>query len=183
MKSVKAALFIFIGVFVLSGCGTTGSGESGPTDGEGGAGNGYDSGASTTGIDGGETYGAGAYAGNSVFDPANPRGTRVIKFAFDSSEVAAEYLPVVAAHAEYLVANPDKSVVLEAHADERGSREYNIALSEHRGNSVADLMKFQSVSPNQVQVMSYGEEKPLSYGHDELSWEQNRRVEIIYFGE
>lgn len=179
MKQFKAALLLVVGLFVLSGCETLGLGGTTPTtEGTGDSSASSTSGASTMGIGEGEVY-----TGDPLLNPASPLSKRVIHFAFDSSEVAAEYLPVVAAHAEYLAANPDKRVVLEAHADERGSREYNIALSERRGNSVADLMKFQSVSASQVQVMSYGEEKPVSFGHDELSWEQNRRVEISYSGE
>ncbi len=179
MKQLKAALLIFVGLFVLSGCETLGiGGASSATATEEGGGYGNGSGVSTTGIEGGEVY-----TGDPLLNPASLLSKRVIHFAFDSSEVADEHLPVIAAHAAYLAENPSKNVILEAYADERGSREYNVALSEQRGNTVADLMRLQNVSPSQIQVIGYGEEKPVSFGHDELSWEQNRRVEIIYSGE
>lgn len=180
MKQLKVTVLVFLGAFVLSGCETLGLGGSGSaTDGTGsGSNSGDNAGVSTTGIDGGEVY-----SGDPLFNPASPLSKRIIHFAFDSSEVADEYLPIVAAHAAYLVENPNKNIVLEAYADERGSREYNVALSEQRGKTVADLMKLQNVSPSQIQVVGYGEENPVSFGHDELSWEQNRRVEITYSGE
>ena len=71
-------------------------------------------------------------------------------------------------------------ITLEGHGDERGSREYNIALGEQRAKSVAGMMKVQGVSENQLQIVSYGEEKPAAFGSDEESWEKNRRVEIVY---
>jgi peptidoglycan-associated lipoprotein len=182
MKQLKIAVVMFLGAFALSGCETLGLGGSGSaTEGTGSSSTstyGDNPGASTTGIDGGE-----AYSGDPLFNPASPLSKRVIHFAFDSSEVADAYLPIIAAHAAYLADNPSKNVTLEAYADERGSREYNVALSEQRGNTVADLMKLQDVSPSQIQVIGYGEEKPVSFEHDELSWEKNRRVEITYSGE
>jgi peptidoglycan-associated lipoprotein len=181
MKFLKVVLPAFVALFMLSGCETLGLGGSGPSTGiegvEGGNGeNGY--GASTSGIDGAE-----AYTGDPLLNPASLLSTRVIQFAFDSSEVATEFLPVVAAHAEYLAANPGTSVVLEAHADERGSREYNVALSERRGQAVADLLRLQNVAASQIRVMSYGEEQPVNFGHDEQAWSENRRVKISYAGE
>ena len=98
----------------------------------------------------------------------------------DSSEIMPDFLPVIAAHAQYLVANPSQKITLEGNADERGSREYNIALGEQRAKSVASKMKVQGVSENQINVVSYGEEKPAAFGNDETAWEKNRRVEIVY---
>ena len=98
----------------------------------------------------------------------------------DSSEVMPDFIPVIAAHAQYLIANPSQHITLEGNADERGSREYNIALGEQRAKSVASMMKVKGVSENQLQLVSYGEEKPAALGNDESAWEQNRRVEIVY---
>ncbi len=182
MKFFKATLSILVCSIMLSGCETLGIGGSDPTE---EAGDGFGTAAATSGS-GATTQGVGAggvYAGDPLNDPASLLSTRIIYFTFDSSEVAADYLSIVTAHAEYLSANPGKSVVLEGHADERGSREYNIALGERRGLSVANLMKLQGVSASQIQVVSYGEEKPVDFGHDDVSWEKNRRVEIVYSGQ
>ncbi|MDD5274204.1 MAG: OmpA family protein, partial [Methylovulum sp.] len=77
---------------------------------------------------------------------------------------------------------PSQHITLEGHGDERGSREYNIALGEQRAKSVASIMKIQGVSESQISVVSYGEEKPAAFGNDESAWELNRRVEINYQG-
>ena len=98
----------------------------------------------------------------------------------DSSEVLPDFIPVIAAHAQYLIANPSQKLTLEGNGDERGSREYNIALVEQRAKSVAVKMKAQGVSENQLTLVSYGEEKPAAFGSDEAAWEKNRRVEIVY---
>ena len=119
-------------------------------------------------------------SGISPDDPNGPLARRTVYFVYDSSEVQPEYLPVVNTHAGYLAANRGKAVVLEGHADERGSPEYNIALGEQRAQTVAKLMKLQGVADQQMQIVSLGEEKPAVSGHDETAWQQNRRVEIIY---
>ena len=127
--------------------------------------------------------GNGDYAstlGPEFNDPNNPLSKRTIYFMLDSSEVMPDFVPVIAAHAHYLIANPVQRITLEGHGDERGSREYNIALGEQRAKSVAGMMKVQGVSENQLEIVSYGEEKPSAFGSDEAAWEKNRRVEIVY---
>jgi peptidoglycan-associated lipoprotein len=121
----------------------------------------------------------GMNSGTDVDDPNAPK-TKVIYFMLDSSEIQPDYVPIVKAHAQYLVANPSLKIVLEGNTDERGSREYNIALGEQRARSVSNLLTAQGVASNQLQVVSYGEEKPAAIGGDESAWEQNRRVEIVY---
>lgn len=113
-------------------------------------------------------------------DPANPLSKRIIYFDYDSSQVHAEDIPVVNAHAKYMADNAGAKVRLEGHADERGSREYNVALSERRALSVKRLMAFQGMRADQAESVSYGEERPVEFGHNEAAWSQNRRVEIIY---
>lgn len=113
-------------------------------------------------------------------DPQNPLAERVIYFEYDSSNVADEYLDLVAEHGKFLAANPNLKVRLEGHADERGSREYNVGLGDRRAQSVRKLLMFQGVSPDQVATVSYGEEKPLVLGHSDDAWSKNRRVEITY---
>jgi peptidoglycan-associated lipoprotein/tol-pal system protein YbgF len=94
--------------------------------------------------------------------------------------VQPQYLPIIRAHAAYLRSNPTGRVLLEGHADERGSREYNLGLGERRGMSVLDLMRAEGVSASQVEVVSYGEERPVCRQTSEACWERNRRVEIVY---
>ncbi|MEI7839378.1 MAG: peptidoglycan-associated lipoprotein Pal [Methylococcaceae bacterium] len=113
-------------------------------------------------------------------DPNNPLSKRTIYFMLDSSQVQQDFVSVISAHARYLLANPSQHVVLEGNGDERGSREYNIALGEQRSKTVAGMLKAQGVSESQLGIVSYGEEKPVAMGHDESSWELNRRVELAY---
>jgi len=174
IKVVPAVL----AALVLAGC--SGSGTKGdlqpPADVEDrGA-----AGADTAGASGAWSDAASKYAGDPLNDPASLLSKRTIYFAFDSAEVAPEYRDVVAAHAEYLAAHPTTTVTLEGHADERGSREYNIGLGERRAKTVQDLLSAQGVGGSQTQTISYGEERPLNMAHDESAWSQNRRVELVY---
>lgn len=111
---------------------------------------------------------------------SGPLAQRVIYFAYDSDEILPASQPVVVAHAEYLAAQGERRAILEGHADERGTAEYNIALGERRAKSVERLLRLQGVSGDQLRIVSYGEEKPAVSGHEESSWQQNRRVEIVY---
>ncbi len=86
-------------------------------------------------------------------------------------------------HAAYMAQNPNVRVVLEGHADERGSREYNIGLGDRRAQAVRSMLELQGVGAQQISTVSYGEEKPAVDGHDESAWSQNRRVELIYQGQ
>lgn len=105
---------------------------------------------------------------------------RVIYFDFDKSIVRAEYRQVIAAHARYFQTNGNVRVRLEGHADERGTREYNIGLGERRAQAVRQMLLLGGTSAGQVQTVSYGEERPAVRGEDEAAWSQNRRVEIVY---
>jgi peptidoglycan-associated lipoprotein len=104
----------------------------------------------------------------------------IVFFDYDSSEIRPEYVPVVAAHASYLVKYPTARVRLEGHTDERGSREYNIGLGERRGQAVRRALLLQGVAEAQVVTVSYGEERPAVEGSDEAAYAQNRRVELVY---
>jgi peptidoglycan-associated lipoprotein len=110
----------------------------------------------------------------------SPDSVRTIYFEFDRSEVLPEFLPVLQAHGRLLASDPGKKAVLEGHADERGSREYNIALGERRAMSVRRLLLGYGASDSQIETVSYGEERPAMLGHDETAWSKNRRVEIRY---
>lgn len=135
------------------------------------------SGASATGLGAdGSATGSGIGSGGD----GDPLSKRVVYFEYDSSQLTAEAQLIVEAHANYLIANPGLSLVLEGHADERGTREYNLALGEDRAKSVAKLMQAMSVSGGSLRAISYGEERPVALGHDESAWGLNRRVEILY---
>ncbi len=119
---------------------------------------------------------------SSLNDPNSPLSQRVLYFDLDSSQIKDEDREIITVHAEFLAAHSDITVVLEGHADERGSREYNIALGEKRAKAVKQLMTLQGVTENQIQVISFGEERPVALGHDSSAWNLNRRVEILYTG-
>jgi len=153
--------------------------SSGTSTGTGFGSGGSDSSVETMGLSDGSDISSSALSLNDS-SPSNLLNTRVIYFDFDRSKVRAEFNDVIAAHAEYLANNPGAMMKLEGHADERGSREYNIGLGERRGNSVVRHLGIQGASRGQLDVVSYGEERPASMGHDETSWQLNRRVEIIY---
>lgn len=188
MKTVFYKIMIIGFVALLAGCETTPDDE-GLSEDEAA----QDAGATGAGRPGGGEYGAESrgfesgpgyegYPGGELDDPKSPLSKRVIYFMYDSAEISPEYLPIIDAHARYLSSHPEIQVTLEGHADERGSREYNIALGEQRANSVFRKLGIQGVGEGQVSIVSYGEEKPAVSGHDEASWQQNRRVEIRYPG-
>ena len=103
-----------------------------------------------------------------------------VYFDFDKSNVRPDAYEILKAHAAYLSANPSVSVRLEGHADERGTREYNLALGERRGNAASNYLTANGASSSQIQVVSYGEERPVAEANNESAWAQNRRVEIKY---
>ncbi len=121
------------------------------------------------------------YSDARNFDnPESLLSKRVIYFDFDKSEVKAQYRSLVVAHSAYVSSHSSARVTLEGHADERGTREYNLGLGERRGNSVMGLMSAGGARGNQQDVVSYGEERPVCRVSDEDCWAQNRRVEIVY---
>jgi peptidoglycan-associated lipoprotein len=125
-------------------------------------------------------------AGATVDDTATggPTGEllskRVVYFDFDRADIRADSQAVVSAHAAYLAKNPSQMVRLEGHADERGSREYNIGLGERRGQAVRRALLLSGVAEAQLSTVSYGEERPAVAGSDEQAYSLNRRVEIVY---
>jgi peptidoglycan-associated lipoprotein len=107
-------------------------------------------------------------------------GQITIYFDYDSSEIRSDFTQMIQAHARQLSANPTMRVRLEGHADDRGSREYNIALGERRAQAVRQALQLQGASSSQISTVSYGEERPVALGHDDSSWAKNRRVELVY---
>ncbi|MDX1457677.1 MAG: peptidoglycan-associated lipoprotein Pal [Marinobacter sp.] len=108
------------------------------------------------------------------------RNITTFYFDFDTSEIKPAAREVLIAHARYLAANPGQQVRLEGHADERGTKEYNLALGERRANAVQRFLVVNGASRGQLETVSYGEEKPAEMGSSESSWAQNRRVELIF---
>ena len=113
-------------------------------------------------------------------DPSNPLYHRTIYFDYDSAEIKPQYLDVLRTHSAYLGTTPGQRVTLEGNTDERGTREYNLALGDQRAESVRKLMLAEGVSPGQMATLSYGEEKPAEPGHSENAWRLSRRVTIQY---
>lgn len=120
----------------------------------------------------------------SEIDPNSIAGQapleRVIYFDYDQAELRPEFLDIVAQHGRFLAQNPAGRVRLEGHTDERGTREYNIALGEARAKTIARMLQLQGVSSAQTRTVSYGEELPVDDAHNNDAWAKNRRVNIIY---
>lgn len=106
--------------------------------------------------------------------------TRVFYFDYDSNQVREEYYSIVRAHALNLIENPSVHVRVEGHTDERGSREYNIALGERRAQAILNVLLMEGANRNQISLVSYGSEKPAVPGYDESAWQYNRRAVIVY---
>ena len=137
------------------------------------------SGTTTSGISGTAT-GTGM---NPLKDPNNVLSKRSVYFEFDSFVVEDKYKAQIEAHSKYLIGNKSAKVTLQGHTDERGSREYNIALGQKRAEAVKRVMVLMGAQDVIIETVSYGKEKPKREGHDEAAWAENRRVDIVYFGE
>ena len=131
--------------------------------------------ANTSGVGSGS-----GFQGHPLDNPNSELARRTVYFAYDSPTVLGPDRVIVEAHARYLASNPGAAVTLEGHADERGSREYNVGLGERRASSVRQMISILGAAAQQIRMVSYGEERPAVEGHDESVWSQNRRVEIVY---
>lgn len=121
-----------------------------------------------------------AVSGNPLKDPSNILSKRSVYFELDSNVVKEEFKPVVAAHARYLQQNRAAKMTVQGNADERGSREYNLALGQRRADAVKQAMMLLGAQSDQIETVSFGEEKPKATGHDEASWYENRRADLVY---
>ena len=160
IKALKQGLSLVFVMAVLAGCASTS--ETDPSD--------------VPAVDEGST----GTAENTQLNEPEPTDVTldtVFYFDFDQSLLRPEARAALTAHAERLKANPSP-IRLEGHADERGTREYNMALGERRANAVRDYLVAQGVSPSQIETVSYGEEYPATVGSYESAWGQNRRVEL-----
>lgn len=113
-------------------------------------------------------------------DPNSPLAKRSIFFDFDSYTVSDQYQSLLQAHAQYLKSHPERHVLLQGNTDERGTSEYNLALGQRRAEAVRRALSLMGVPDSQMEAVSLGKEKPVALGHDEASWAQNRRVDIVY---
>jgi peptidoglycan-associated lipoprotein len=183
-KWIIAAL---VAAFVVAGCKSTDTQEAAPVE-EGASATAPAGarGATTSGVGTGGVTGTnvGPAAGSATVPPRTGAYLqRVVLFDFDSFVVKDEYRSTVEAHAKFLQANKSARITLQGHADERGSREYNIALGQKRADAVKKVMQLYGAAEAQIETVSFGKEKPRAEGHDETAWAQNRRVEIVYVGE
>lgn len=190
MKYIQLVLVLVMTVW-LSACTTTGDLQDGTDvgvediDGQTTTGYGDDN------LNGEDIYGdtttvvAGdgdSYTDDMLSDPNSPLSNRVIYFELNSNVVRAEDEATLDAHAAYLATHPNVTIRLEGHTDERGSREYNLALGERRAQAVRQILMVQGAAMGQFQATSFGEERPALEGASESAWQQNRRVEIFYVG-
>lgn len=119
-------------------------------------------------------------AGDAL-DAAGPTAAeRIVYFDYDSTVIRPEFRTLLDAHARYLVRHTDRRLRVGGHSDERGGREYNLALGQERAEAVRRALQLLGVSAAQVEAVSFGEEKPVAEGHDEESWAKNRRAELAY---
>lgn len=158
---------------VVVGCASTGGTGDG-ADGMGGSGM---DGANTSGIDGSGAGGAMALDSEMVAELMN---NSVIYFGYDSANLDSGSLDLAQRHGAYIANNPGTKVRLEGHADERGTREYNLGLGERRAVSVQNVLMVQGVTSDQLSIVSFGEERPANSDSSDAAYAENRRVEIIY---
>ena len=194
LRNTSAGLLVIL-AFALAACETTGSSSGQEPSAE----QGVDAG--TPGGRGGATAagtGTGATPSGTMINPAGPPaarepgkgasgewlggplGTLVIYFDYDRSAIRAEYGEILQAHGAWLAANGNRTVLLEGHADERGTPEYNLALGSRRANAVAQALTALGAGSAQLSAVSFGEERPASEGANEIAWSKNRRVELVY---
>lgn len=187
IDSVKQkAVVLILSMAVMAGCSSTatqpgqGSSEVAPTDQNGGAqvysGNGAGGVSSSTSTEGQSAQ----QQQTKQQQEAALRQVRTFYFDFDTAEIKPEARDALMAHAAYLAANPSAKVQLQGYTDERGSKEYNLALGERRGNAVKQFLVLNGASADQISVISYGEENPADPGHNDAAWAKNRRVVLIY---
>jgi len=126
----------------------------------------------------------GSVSGNPLTDPTSPLSKRSVYFDFDSNAVKDEYRGLVQAHSRYMTTDKrDSRIRIEGNCDERGSREYNLALGQRRADAVKQMMQILGAKADQIETVSFGEENPRCNEAAESCWAQNRRGDIVYQGE
>ncbi len=170
LKKLAHIMLLSGSILLLGACSTTGHGNNG----DGTTAMNDQSGAMSSGAGQDGSYGDNGGRGSHQL-----ASKRTYYFDFDKSDIRAEDKPAILANADYLVAHPNVKIIMEGHTDPRGSREYNVALGEHRANSVYEVLKSRGVNPDQVRVVSYGAERLALPGHDEHDYQLDRRAIIV----
>lgn len=116
-------------------------------------------------------------------DPKSILSKRSVFFDFDQYVIKDEFRPLIEAHTRFLIANPKMKMMVQGNADERGSREYNLALGQKRADAVKKSLTLIGAKEGQIESVSLGEERPRNPGHDEAAWAENRRGDMLYNGE
>jgi peptidoglycan-associated lipoprotein len=184
MRKWNNWIMVGLAVLALAGCQSTGTQNAAPVEEAKPETTAPSTGATTSGTTGQPI--TGTPSGGTVDprkDPNNILSKRSVYFDYDQFVIKDEYRGVIEAHAKYLQNNRGTRMALQGNTDERGTREYNIALGQKRADSVKKLMILLGASEAQIETVSFGKEKPRREGHDETSWAENRRVDIIYVGE
>jgi peptidoglycan-associated lipoprotein len=158
---------------IIVGCASSGGTDDGSAGGAGGAGDG----SSTSGVNGDGVGGATTLDAEML---AELKSSNIIYFGYDSANLDSASLELAQQHGAYIANNPDVVARLEGHADERGTREYNLGLGERRSVSVQNVLSVQGVAPEQLNIISFGEERPVNLASDDAAYAENRRVEIVY---
>ena len=182
-QTVHMLLMSALFASLLAACSTTPTPDSGAPveDRNVGAGT---SGAATSGTTTGNVAGtATGSQSNRLRDPNSILSKRSVYFEFDSYAVRDDYKPLIDAHAHYLQGDKGGRMTIQGNTDERGSREYNIALGQRRADAVKKMMMLLGATDSQIETVSFGKEKPRNAGHDEGSWTENRRDDFVYRGE
>jgi len=175
-KGLNSVLLLIFSVAFLAACeGTTGTTKDDSTLSSSGSGSSSSGGATTSATGSGSSW-----AGHPLDDPNGLLAKRTVYFNYDESVIIESDRPILEAHAQYLSQNPGAAVTLEGHTDERGTREYNLALGEQRAISVRQFMSLMGAAGQQMRTLSYGEERPAALGNNEEAWALNRRVVIVY---
>jgi peptidoglycan-associated lipoprotein len=185
MRNITIAALVAL---FLAGCSTQPSQPTAPIDdrstpGATGTPGASTAGTGTAGVTGATVPGTAGTGAGALRDPSNILSKRNVFFDFDSFVVKDEYRPLVEAHARYLSGNRQARATIQGNTDERGSREYNIALGQRRADAIKRMMTLIGAQDTQVETVSFGKEKPRNPGHDEAAWAQNRRGDIVHAGE
>lgn len=175
LNKLLKAMLVALPIMAISACSSTSESETDAMGSTSGSGSELNGGVQTGGIGG-------------MLSPEEQqrqeleqlRKEHIIHFDFDRSEVQTEYAAVLEAHGTYLVEHPSVRVLIEGHADERGTPEYNIALGERRAKAVAKYLQGMGVQPSQMSIVSYGEEKPLDFTRTDEGFAKNRRAVLVY---
>ena len=133
-----------------------------------------------------DSLGTGSTSGDpwmQLNEPGSLLAERSIYYDFDRYDIKEEYVPIIEAHANFLLEHPDLTIRVEGNCDDRGSREYNLALGQRRAESVKRAMTLLGVEADRIETVSFGAERPLAFGQNEEDWAKNRRSDIVYVGQ